>query len=164
MVRIPSEESFRVTHLSSSARKKRLCCRLGKNLRLVLILECETLFPETGRFPVTWHTLDIPLEFWTAKVGKNSGKGKKMWKCGIGLMCEWGIWEFENGRKGTGNWLCIKKRQEFKLGIIIIYKMVLIRIAWPNCPTVQLKIYRDYQHIICPNYSIPHFNSFQSYG
>jgi hypothetical protein len=38
--------------LSSSARKKRLVCKLGKNLRLVLIFEWETLFPETGTFPV----------------------------------------------------------------------------------------------------------------
>lgn len=127
MVRIPSEESFSVIHLSSSARKKRLCCRLGKNLRLVLILECETLFPETGRFPVTWHTLDIPSQFWTAKVGKNSGIGKNnvgmgMWKCENV--------EFEN-LQGLNIWFC---KEEFffpfskladnhiKLDIYLIYK------------------------------------------
>jgi hypothetical protein len=53
MVRNPSEETFRVIHLSSSARKNRLVCKLGKNLRLVFIFECDTLFPETGTLPVT---------------------------------------------------------------------------------------------------------------
>lgn len=53
MVRIPSVDNLMVIHLSSSAKKNRLVFKLGKNLRLVFIFECETLFPETGRLPVT---------------------------------------------------------------------------------------------------------------
>ena len=53
MVRIASEESFNVTHLSSSARKNFFVCKFGKKRRFVLIFECETLFPVIGRFPVT---------------------------------------------------------------------------------------------------------------
>ena len=71
MVRNPSEETFNVIHLSSSGRKKRLICKLGKNLRFVLIFEWETLCPETGLFPVTWHTLDM-------MIGILDGKGRKI--------------------------------------------------------------------------------------
>jgi hypothetical protein len=39
MVRIASVETFNVTQRSSSAKKKRLVCKLGKNLRLVLMFE-----------------------------------------------------------------------------------------------------------------------------
>ena len=60
---MPSVESFRVTHLSSSARKNRFCCKLGKKRRFVLIFEWETLFPVIGRLPVNYtyfgHTLGI---------------------------------------------------------------------------------------------------------
>src|SRR6476646_9396315 len=66
---MPSVESLRLTHLFSSARKKRFCCKLGKKRRFVLIFEWETLFPVIGRLPVNTHTLDILSEFWTAKVG-----------------------------------------------------------------------------------------------
>ena len=57
MVLIASVEIFIVTQVSSSAKKNLFVFRLGKNLRLVFILECETLFPEVGLLPVTWHTL-----------------------------------------------------------------------------------------------------------
>lgn len=53
MVRIASVESLSVIQRSSSARKKRFVCRLGKNRRFVLIFEWETLLPETGLLPVT---------------------------------------------------------------------------------------------------------------
>jgi len=53
IVLIASEDSFKVTHLSSSAKKYRLVCKLGKNLRFVLMFECDTLFPVMGFFPVT---------------------------------------------------------------------------------------------------------------
>jgi len=53
MVRIASAETFKVTQRSSSAKKKRLVCKFGKNLRLVFIFECDTLFPVIGFFPVT---------------------------------------------------------------------------------------------------------------
>jgi hypothetical protein len=52
MVRNPSEDTFNVIHLSSSARKKRFVCKLGKNLRFVFIFEWLTLFPLTGTLPV----------------------------------------------------------------------------------------------------------------
>jgi hypothetical protein len=52
MVRIASEDNFNVIHLSSSARKYLFFCRFGKNLLLVLMLECETELPEMGLFPV----------------------------------------------------------------------------------------------------------------
>jgi hypothetical protein len=29
-----------------------------------LLLAWDTLLPLTGRFPVTWHTLDIALHLW----------------------------------------------------------------------------------------------------
>jgi len=41
---------------------------LGKNLRLVLWLECETLFPLTGRFPEISHTRAIAKKFERAKM------------------------------------------------------------------------------------------------
>ena len=69
MVRIPSVEILRVIHLSSSARKYRLVCKLGKNLRFVLIFECETLCPVTGTFPVIKHTLDITQNFGRQRSG-----------------------------------------------------------------------------------------------
>lgn len=53
MVLIASVEIFIVTQVSSSAKKNLFVFRLGKNLRLVFILECETLFPEVGLLPVT---------------------------------------------------------------------------------------------------------------
>jgi hypothetical protein len=80
MVRMPSVETLRVTHLSSSARKKRFCCKLGKKRRFVLILEWETLFPVIGRLPVNTHTLDILSEFWTAKVGIIPRFSKKIYE------------------------------------------------------------------------------------
>ncbi len=80
MVRMPSVESFSVTHLSSSARKNRFFCKLGKKRRFVLILEWETLFPVMGRLPVNTHTFDILSEFWTAKVGIIPRFSKKTWE------------------------------------------------------------------------------------
>jgi hypothetical protein len=53
IVRIASEDNLMLTHLFSSAKKKRLVWRFGKKRRFVFILECETLFPVIGRFPVT---------------------------------------------------------------------------------------------------------------
>ena len=53
IVRIASEDNFKVIHLSSSARKYLLVCRLGRNLLLVLIFEWDTVFPEMGLLPVT---------------------------------------------------------------------------------------------------------------
>ena len=53
MVRKPSVESLMVIHLFSSAKKNFLVCRLGKNLRLVFMFECETVFPPIGTLPVT---------------------------------------------------------------------------------------------------------------
>ena len=57
MVRIASVDNLIVIQVSSSAKKNLFVFRLGKNLRLVLMLECEMLFPEVGLLPVTWHTL-----------------------------------------------------------------------------------------------------------
>lgn len=72
MVRMPSVDSFSVIHLSSSAKKKRFVCRFGKNRRLVLMFEWDTLFPVTGTFPVIWHILDM------SKILDGEGR-KRIW-------------------------------------------------------------------------------------
>ena len=53
MVRIASVDNFIVIQVSSSAKKNLFVLRLGRNLRLVFILEWDTLFPERGLLPVT---------------------------------------------------------------------------------------------------------------
>ena len=77
MVRIASADTFRVIHLSSSARKKRLVCKFGLNLRLVLMLEWLTWWPVIGFLPVTWHTLAMILFFSDGK-GAASVSNNKM--------------------------------------------------------------------------------------
>lgn len=77
MVRIASADTFRVIHLSSSARKKRLVCKFGLNLRLVLMLEWLTWWPVIGFLPVTWHTLAMILFFSDGK-GAASASNNKM--------------------------------------------------------------------------------------
>jgi len=44
--------TFKVIQRSSSAKKKRFFCKLGRKRRFVLMLECDTLFPVIGFFPV----------------------------------------------------------------------------------------------------------------
>jgi len=70
MVLSASVESFIVTQRSSSAKKKRLVCKFGKNLRLVFMFEWETLWPRIGFLPVTWHTLAMTVIF-------SDGKGRE---------------------------------------------------------------------------------------
>ena len=56
-------DTFKVTHLSSSGIKKRFLTKLALNLRLVLFIAWETLFPTIALFPVSSQTLDIALYF-----------------------------------------------------------------------------------------------------
>src|SRR5688500_15393998 len=59
IVRRPLVLTVRRTHLRSLGTQKRRDCTFGRNVRLVLRCEWETLFPADGRRPVTWQTRDI---------------------------------------------------------------------------------------------------------
>ena len=59
IIRIPLVERRNLTQRPSLSTQNRWVCKFGRNLRRVLLCACETLFPATGRLPVTWHTLDI---------------------------------------------------------------------------------------------------------
>jgi len=59
MVRKAATETLSVIHLFSSGMKNRLVCKLGTNLRLVFMFECDTLFPTITLFPVNSHILDM---------------------------------------------------------------------------------------------------------
>ena len=59
MIRIPCEDTRRLTKRLSLSTQKRWACRFGRKRRRVLLLACDTLFPVAGRFPVTWQILDI---------------------------------------------------------------------------------------------------------
>ncbi len=61
MMRTPLEDTRSFTHLFSFFTQKRRVCRLGKKRRRVLLCAWETLLPEMGRFPVTWHTRDMAV-------------------------------------------------------------------------------------------------------
>jgi len=59
MMRIPFAEMRILTQRFSPATQKRWVCKFGKKRRLVRLLAWDTLFPETGRFPVIRQTLDM---------------------------------------------------------------------------------------------------------
>ena len=59
MIRMPLCDTRRRTQRCSDSIQKRLYCRFGKNRLRVLLCAWETLLPVCGRFPVTWHTLDM---------------------------------------------------------------------------------------------------------
>jgi len=63
MVLIAEVLSLRVTQRFSLSRNNLLVLRLGRNLRLLLLFECETLFPTITLFPVNSQTLDIAVYF-----------------------------------------------------------------------------------------------------
>ncbi len=53
---IPAADTFKVIHRPSFSDQNRLIFKLGLNLRLVLALEWETLFPVIARLPVISQT------------------------------------------------------------------------------------------------------------
>ena len=57
MIRIPLAVKRNLTKRFSVSTQKRCECKLGKKRRFVLLCAWETLFPDTGRFPVTWQIL-----------------------------------------------------------------------------------------------------------
>src|SRR5690606_19160022 len=59
MMRRPLWDTRSFTKRPSDSSQNRLACRFGRKRRFVLLLACDTLFPVTGRLPVTWQTLDI---------------------------------------------------------------------------------------------------------
>src|SRR6185312_10074414 len=59
MVRMPLEETRRLTKRFSLSSQKRWVCRFGSQRRRVLLFACETLLPVVGALPVTWQTLDM---------------------------------------------------------------------------------------------------------
>lgn len=58
-------ESFNVTNLFNSWTQILFFWRLGKNLLLLLLWACDTLFPDIGPTPVNWHFLDIEISLRT---------------------------------------------------------------------------------------------------
>jgi len=66
IIRSPWCEILRRTQRFSLSTQNRLLWRFGLKTRLVLLLACETLFPDITRFPVIWHSLAI-----TATLNKN---------------------------------------------------------------------------------------------
>ncbi len=59
MVRMAEVLTFSVTHSPVSGMKNFFFCRFGLNLRLVFLLEKDTLFPTRDVFPVKSQTLDM---------------------------------------------------------------------------------------------------------
>src|SRR5210317_378136 len=59
MMRRPLVETRSFTQRFSLSTQKRWLWRLGRKRRLLLMFECDTLFPVIGRFPVTWQTRDM---------------------------------------------------------------------------------------------------------
>lgn len=59
MMRSPLLETLSLTKRFSLSTQNRWLWIFGKNRRRVLLWAWETLFPEAGRFPVTWQTLDM---------------------------------------------------------------------------------------------------------
>ena len=64
MVRIAEADTFKVTHSPVSGIKNFLVCKFGLNLRFVLRLENEILFPTILVFPVKSHIRDITTQFY----------------------------------------------------------------------------------------------------
>src|SRR5690606_25450565 len=62
IIRRPLWDTRSRTNRFSDSSQKRLLCRLGRTRRRVLLLAWETLLPLCGRFPVTWHTLDMAVK------------------------------------------------------------------------------------------------------
>src|SRR3569832_2585003 len=63
MVRRADTDTFNSIHSFNSGMKNFFFFRLGKNLRLVLALECDTELPNMGLLPVNSHTLLIAFFF-----------------------------------------------------------------------------------------------------
>ena len=61
MVRIADVLTFKVINSPNSGTKNFLVFKLGLNLRLVLMLECETRFPTIARLPVKSQIFDIVI-------------------------------------------------------------------------------------------------------
>jgi len=61
MMRNPLLDTSNLTKRFSLGTQKRCQCKFGRKRRFVWRFEWETLDPVIGRFPVIWHTLDIPL-------------------------------------------------------------------------------------------------------
>src|SRR5690606_6719860 len=59
MVRMALADTRSRTKRFSDSSQKRWECRFGRKRRLVLRFECDTFWPETGRLPVIWQTLDM---------------------------------------------------------------------------------------------------------
>ena len=61
MILKPWWETRNFTHRFSLCTQNRRSWIFALNTRLVLLLACETLFPDITRFPVTWQTLAMVL-------------------------------------------------------------------------------------------------------
>ncbi len=70
MVRNAEVDTLRVNHSPVSGRKNFLNCRFGLNLRLVFLLEKETLFPTIDFLPVKSQILDMTFYFFEIRIAK----------------------------------------------------------------------------------------------
>ena len=59
IIRIPLVETRSFTQRFSDSTQNLCACKLGRKRRRVLLFACDTLFPETGFLPVTWHIRDM---------------------------------------------------------------------------------------------------------
>ena len=59
IMRMPLEERRKLTNRPSEATQNLCVCKLGKKRRRRRFLACDTLLPDMGLLPVTWHTLDM---------------------------------------------------------------------------------------------------------
>jgi hypothetical protein len=61
IVLIPRAVTRNRTHRPSLGTQKRWFCKFGSKRRFVLLFACETLLPDIGFLPVTWHLLATVL-------------------------------------------------------------------------------------------------------
>ena len=61
IVRSAEVETFRETQTPCDSKKNLFVFKFGKNLRLVLLLACDTLLPTCVLLPVIWQTFAIVL-------------------------------------------------------------------------------------------------------
>ena len=70
IIRRPLRDIRRRTHLFSLSAQNFRTCRLGLKVLLFRLFAWDTLFPETARLPVIWHSLDI---FYSRSYRQNRG-------------------------------------------------------------------------------------------
>ena len=59
IIRSPLHDTRSRTQRFSLSTQILRTCKLGLNNRLLRLFAWDTLFPDSDRLPVTWHTLDI---------------------------------------------------------------------------------------------------------